>query len=176
MPYAENVCKQLPPYFGNSDESTYKIQRNLSYPINVGRNVAREAALTHYILVSDIENYPSPDVTNKFLEMVALNDKFSTPKVYPLPVFRIRDDSSVPLTKTELQRMLENEEAIANQKFPMINEWIKAQEFDSIDVFYITTQKPAFSNWHPVFIGTNLDPLYEEQLTSEGGADRMSQV
>ena len=32
---------------------------NLTYPINVGRNIARESALTHFVFASDIELYPN---------------------------------------------------------------------------------------------------------------------
>lgn len=51
----------------------YKAQKKLLYPVNVGRNVARETAQTHYILPSDIELYPSPNIIEKFLAMIADN-------------------------------------------------------------------------------------------------------
>lgn len=41
------------------------------YPVNVGRNIARDAAMTHFILASDIELYPNPGLVRKFLEMIA---------------------------------------------------------------------------------------------------------
>lgn len=49
----------------------YKAQKKLLYPVNVGRNVARETAQTHYVLASDIELYPSPNLITLFLEMIA---------------------------------------------------------------------------------------------------------
>jgi beta-1,4-glucuronyltransferase 1 len=52
----------------------YKTQKKLLYPVNVGRNVARDAAMTHFILASDIELYPNPGLVRKFLEMIARND------------------------------------------------------------------------------------------------------
>jgi beta-1,4-glucuronyltransferase 1 len=36
--------------------------------------VARDAAMTHFILASDIELYPNPGLVQKFLEMIARND------------------------------------------------------------------------------------------------------
>jgi hypothetical protein len=30
--------------------------------------------------------------------------------------------------------------------------------------------------WEPIFIGTNLDPFYDERLTWEGRRDKMTQV
>ncbi len=41
---------------------SYKESNQLEYPINVARNVAREAANTYFIFSSDIELYPSPGV------------------------------------------------------------------------------------------------------------------
>lgn len=52
----------------------YKTQKKLLYPVNVGRNIARDAAMTHFILASDIELYPNPGLVRKFLEMIARND------------------------------------------------------------------------------------------------------
>lgn len=66
-------CSLTPPYLNVSSENMYKAQKKLLYPVNVGRNVAREAAQTHYILPSDIELYPSPNIIQKFLEMIADN-------------------------------------------------------------------------------------------------------
>lgn len=52
---------------------TFKAMNKLLYPINVGRNLAREAALTHFVLPSDIELYPSPGLVSGFLEMIRRN-------------------------------------------------------------------------------------------------------
>ena len=41
-------------------KSSDKSVLNLTYPVNVARNVAREAANTHFIFPSDVELYPSP--------------------------------------------------------------------------------------------------------------------
>ena len=43
------------------DESdpTYRKANQILYPINVGRNVAIQAANTHWIFPADIELYPS---------------------------------------------------------------------------------------------------------------------
>lgn len=57
-----------------NSSALYKSKHKLLYPVNVGRNIAREAALTHFILASDVELYPSPDVIRKFLEMIARNE------------------------------------------------------------------------------------------------------
>ena len=38
------------------------------YPVNVGRNIARETATTHFILASDIELYPNPGKYRDIIE------------------------------------------------------------------------------------------------------------
>jgi hypothetical protein len=42
----------------------------LFYPINVIRNVAREAATTPYVLASDVELYPSANFAREFGQMI----------------------------------------------------------------------------------------------------------
>jgi len=75
------------------------------YPVNVGRNIAREAAATHYILPSDIELYPSPGVIPDFLDMIRRRDAailHSNPKVFPLSIFELESDAPIPENKTHL--------------------------------------------------------------------------
>ena len=62
IPKMEDVMAQapscsLPP--PSTSHPTYKSANNLTYPVNVARNVARLAAATYFILASDIELYPS---------------------------------------------------------------------------------------------------------------------
>ena len=50
---------------------TFRKAHNLTYPINVARNVARESATTHFVLPSDIELYPNPGLISGFLRMLS---------------------------------------------------------------------------------------------------------
>lgn len=156
-------------------DNLYRVKHSLSYPINVGRNVAREAALTHFVFVSDIDTYPSTGIPKKFLDMIARNDKIPNTKVYAMPTFKIGKNDSVPLTKTELQHMYETGNTIIHKKMPKFNEWMKATVSNSIDVFYIA-RKPEIFYSGLTYIGTNVEPLYEEQLMYGGGYDRIPQV
>lgn len=70
-------CSEPPPYENANSSLLYKSKYDLLYPINVGRNIAREAALTHFIFPSDIELYPTPNLIEKFLEMIVKNKGFS---------------------------------------------------------------------------------------------------
>lgn len=53
--------------------NTFKKLNHLTYPINVARNLARNASSTHYVLSSDVELYPSLNFVEMFFEMVKKN-------------------------------------------------------------------------------------------------------
>lgn len=90
----------------NLTTKMYKIEKKLLYPVNVGRNIARGAALTHYVLPSDIELYPNPGLPEKFLDMMRRNDQAvllkPNPKVFVLPIFEVEKKSLPPQNKTYL--------------------------------------------------------------------------
>lgn len=44
--------------------------RNLTYPVNVLRNIARQNAPTYYVLASDAELYPSPNLVADFMQVL----------------------------------------------------------------------------------------------------------
>lgn len=54
------------------NENTYIKRHKLIYPVNVGRNIAKSFAKTKYVLVSDIELYPSPNLSQNFIKMIKL--------------------------------------------------------------------------------------------------------
>lgn len=86
-------CSGGAPYEGVNSSTTYKRKNDLLYPVNVARNIARDAALTHFILPSDIELYPSPYLVPKFLNMIARNQKplntSTKPRVFPITIFEV---------------------------------------------------------------------------------------
>lgn len=179
-------CSMSPPY--NVDESsTYMKKHSLLYPINIARNVARDAALTHFVLASDIELYPSPNLIPNFLSMIAKNEKplntSTAPRVFPLSLFEISSEVQVPSTKTELQYMLRNKTAIPFHKFvcpnchniPQGKQWMAAPETDEMGVFHIGKRRGKFVHWEPIFIGTHQDPYYDERLSWDGKKDKMPQ-
>lgn len=53
-------------------QESYRTLKNLVYPVNVCRNVAKNAASTHYVLVSDVQLIPSDRLASQFLEMIAI--------------------------------------------------------------------------------------------------------
>ena len=52
-------------------DATYRTMRGLEYPINVARNIAMEAASTHWIFPADMELYPSPGLVPAFMDLIS---------------------------------------------------------------------------------------------------------
>lgn len=50
--------------------NTFRALNKLKFPINLGRNIARSAAMTHFVMAVDIELYPSPKLVERFLAMI----------------------------------------------------------------------------------------------------------
>ena len=110
----------------------------MTYPINVGRNIAREAANSYYVLASDIELYPSPGLIPAFLKMITnANEEVTlkgsnSPRVFVLSVFEIKEHIPLPNTKKELLNFLKRRKVIPFHKWvcnkchavPKSNEWI----------------------------------------------------
>uniref|UniRef100_A0A8D8PPZ8 Beta-1,4-glucuronyltransferase 1 n=1 Tax=Cacopsylla melanoneura TaxID=428564 RepID=A0A8D8PPZ8_9HEMI len=179
-------CSILPPWSNTTASSTYKSQKKMLYPVNVGRNIARQTAATHYILASDIELYPSPGVITDFLDMVQRQDPpllHKKPKVFPLSIFEVESNMNLPGDKTELVAMLKNGSAIPFHKkvcagchnVPKSKEWMKQQGTPGLHVFHIGKRMGYFVHWEPIYIGTHQDPYYDERLSWEGKSDKMTQ-
>uniref|UniRef100_V5GVL7 N-acetyllactosaminide beta-1,3-N-acetylglucosaminyltransferase n=1 Tax=Anoplophora glabripennis TaxID=217634 RepID=V5GVL7_ANOGL len=179
-------CSLTPPFLNVTSDNMYKSQKKLLYPVNVGRNVARETAQTHYILPSDIELYPSPNIIEKFLAMIAENKGpllSKNPKVFPLHIFEVSANQPVPENKTMLKEMLVNGTALPFHKklcpgchsVPKAKEWQMANESKGFHIFHVGKRNGRFIHWEPIFIGTHADPLYDERLSWEGKSDKMTQ-
>lgn len=86
---------------------TFRKETNMIYPINVGRNVARNWSWTNYFLVSDIEMVPSEGLAPKFLSMVRklMGDKKRDEgnvfgkTVFVVPLFEVERGEAIPRDK-----------------------------------------------------------------------------
>lgn len=179
-------CSSVPPFMNVSSENMYKAQKKLLYPVNVGRNVARETAQTNFMLASDIELYPSPNIIEKFLAMIAENTDpllSKEHKVFPLHIFEVSANQQVPDNKTMLMDMLSKGTAIPFHKklcpgchtVPKAKEWQTAKETAGVHVFHVGKRTGYYVHWEPIFIGSHADPLYDERLSWEGKMDKMTQ-
>ena len=98
-------CSLPAPWINVTSAQLYKTKAKILYPVNIGRNIARESATTHFILPSDIELYPSPGLIQNFLEMISRQDPpllHRNPKVFPLPIFELEKGVELPVNKTQL--------------------------------------------------------------------------
>lgn len=128
-----------PPKFASS-LPTYRYTKDLTYPINVARNVARTRAITSFVLVSDIELFPSDDLVLKFVTMMnTLRSKsrssystFLNRIVYVVPVFEIEYYEDIPKLKSQLINLYSQNKAFYFhrwvcshcQRFPGLQRWI----------------------------------------------------
>lgn len=67
-----------------SQEESYRTLMNLVYPVNVCRNVAKAAATTNFVLVSDVQLIPSDKLASKFLKMIDTYKKLGKYSVHTL--------------------------------------------------------------------------------------------
>ena len=163
---------------------SYRKAKQLDYPVNVARMIARESATTHYVFTSDIELYPSPNLISSFLQMIQRIGQQDDTTVFVTPIFEIKADASMPANKKELVEMLHNQTAIifhqnfceACHKIPHYVEWLMLNSTSSphqLSVFKVAKRRGL---WEPIYIGTNQDPPYDERLSWEGRSDKMVQV
>ncbi|CAD7077095.1 unnamed protein product [Hermetia illucens] len=174
-------CASRPPYKTNSEQ--YRVQKKILYPINVGRNIARDGALTHFILDADIDMYPSAGLNKKFLEMVAADKsilQMKLPKVFALPVFEVAPQVTLPRNKTDLQELVKGGKAHFISKGPYAkcnsfmnaDKWLNGNETGDISVFHVAKRMGPHKHWEPFFIGTQDEPEYNERFSREGELDR----
>lgn len=82
---------------------TFRQQYNMLYPINVGRNSARNATKTIYFLVSDIELVPSDELAlnfvNMFRKLISGNRSIIPKTVFVVPLFEIAKGELIPRDK-----------------------------------------------------------------------------
>ncbi|KAL0117581.1 hypothetical protein PUN28_010411 [Cardiocondyla obscurior] len=162
---------------------TERRKRQMTYPVNVARNVARTVANTSRVLVSDIELLPSARLASSFMEMVHQRP----PKhgvVFVVPVFEIESYEPPPDTKSELLAACRAGLAVYFhrfvcphcQRFPGLTRWMVRSDPGRIRPLIVTKREYPHHRWEPVFIGTRDDPLYTEEMSWEGKQDKMAQM
>lgn len=121
---------------------TYRNLYKLSYPINVCRNVARNAATTHYILASDVELIPSEYLATSFINLIIRqysNIGLIHPShVFVVPVFEVEVFEKVPRDKQQLIKLVKDEKAVYFhrhvcshcQKFPGLEKWLQNKDVE----------------------------------------------
>ncbi|CRK98799.1 CLUMA_CG011966, isoform A, partial [Clunio marinus] len=163
---------------------TYRAFKKLVYPINVGRNLARETVGTHFVLASDMELYPNPGVIENFFRMLNQNsDAFLNGKnIFIFPVFEIEEGLEVPQNKSQLRTLFNDHKlfwfhdklAKSCHNVPNKTEWLND---DDPEMKVLVTVKRIGEQkiWEPMYIGTNAEPTFDERLSWEGKSDKMTQ-
>ncbi|XP_055548670.1 beta-1,4-glucuronyltransferase 1-like isoform X2 [Wyeomyia smithii] len=192
--FYRDLLSQPPPYCADTFQDLVVLPNSIPnrtadhiYPVNVGRNIARDAAQTHFVLASDIELYPNPGFIDMFFRMIAhpaYRHTLDVAGVYVLPIFEVAETASIPENKTELLEMLKRGEAIKfHEKIcekchtvPGYEHWLKITKEDAtMDIANTAIREGPFALWEPIFVSTKREPHYDERLSWEGKFDKMSQ-
>ncbi|XP_015514841.2 beta-1,4-glucuronyltransferase 1 [Neodiprion lecontei] len=165
------------------ESETERKSRNMMYPVNVARNVARSNARTPRVLVSDIELLPSENLASGFVEMV----RGRPPRVgvvFVVPAFEVEANEKPPNTKHEL--LMAARAGVGGyfhrfvcahcQKFPGLTRWMLRPDPGRVRPSVVTRREFPHHRWEPVYIGTREDPLYTEDMSWEGRQDKMAQM
>ncbi|KAL4703562.1 hypothetical protein ACJJTC_006121 [Scirpophaga incertulas] len=171
---------------------SYRKEHNMIYPINVGRNVARNASRTNYFIVSDIEMVPSAGLAPKFLTMVRklMGDKkrdegcIFAKTVFVVPLFEVERGEEIPHDKDTLVKMVSSYRAsyfhqkVCShcQRFPGLQTWLARPSPTVVEPMLIARREYPYHRWEPLYFGTHKDPWYSEMLSWEGRQDKMTQM
>lgn len=173
-------CNITPPYTNVNLTEMYRNVHNLTYPINIGRNIARKSANTHFIFACDIEFYPNYGLVKNFLNMIEKNPKIVLnsvkPKVFVIPVYELATNSSIPNTKSDLTKMFQNNTAtIFHNRFcpfcyriPQQEEWLKSKDSNTLKIFTTIKRHGNYSRWETFYISDNTEPIFDERVDWKG--------
>ncbi|KAF9422148.1 hypothetical protein HW555_002169 [Spodoptera exigua] len=177
---------------GSENVETYRKAKLMTYPINVGRNVARNASTTNYFLVSDIELVPSIGLAKNFLKMIRKlmgDEKRDSGCVFPktvfvVPLFEVERGEQIPHTKRKLIQMIFTNRATYFhqhicphcQRFPGLQTWLVRPARNVLEPMLIAKREYPYHRWEPLYFGTNKEPWYSESLSWEGLQDKMTQM
>ncbi|PZC81011.1 uncharacterized protein LOC110373285 [Helicoverpa armigera] len=172
--------------------NTYRRSTLMMYPINVGRNVARNASTTNYFLVSDIEMVPSHGLAPKFLKMIRklMGDEkrdagcVFAKTVFVVPLFEVERGEKIPHEKVTLIQMIATNRATYFhqrvcphcQRFPGLQTWLMRPSKNVLEPMLIAKREYPYHRWEPLYFGTNKEPWYSEALSWEGRQDKMTQM
>ncbi|XP_058871929.1 beta-1,4-glucuronyltransferase 1-like [Acipenser ruthenus] len=162
----------------------YAMGRNVSYPNNLLRNVARAGLDADYTLVIDIDMLPSQNLHDDFLNF--LKRRAPRPdEVFVVPAFEIRHTRKIPATKTELLQLYQvgevrpfYEELCHKCQAPSnYSSWVNLHSPGGADS---TELRVAYTlswvdPWEPFYIGGRSVPLYDERFR-QYGFNRISQA
>lgn len=167
-------CTQPAPYLVFR---TKNYSHNRQYFINVGRNIANKAALTHYRMSSDIELYPNEGLVDSFFNYIKSNPHLvldQKRRVFIIPTFEVDITAEVPKNTKQLHDLIIQKKAIyffqslCTHCFPIPSKQNytdtmgKNPEFST---FAVIKRLGKFKAMEHFYIGTDIDPIYAEEIT-----------
>ncbi|XP_030381239.1 beta-1,4-glucuronyltransferase 1-like [Scaptodrosophila lebanonensis] len=180
-------CNVIEPFSRCCQHLTYWYNKQLPYPANLMRNVARMNARTYYVLAMDIQLLPTPKFVKKFLRFMWDHDwwRFADipmpyTTVFCLPTFAHRPEAPLPLTKRQLVEVL-GEFNITSPIYDSPQQqklWLVAPNpREELFIF----RRSTTMDMCVAYVSINeLEPLYDERLQSESiyehGANLKGQV
>lgn len=163
-----------------------------TYPINVGRNLARQLSSTPYVFSIDIELYPSLNIPAKFERMLQSERPTHVKRVWVVPVFEVHSKVRAPMIKSQLRALFQKRLAISFHQYrcdichriPNLKQWMEhndrstsevEESLESLRVWTTVKRSRKFKlqEWEPFFIGTNSDPEFDVRLSWEGKQNKM---
>ncbi|XP_075149563.1 beta-1,4-glucuronyltransferase 1-like [Haematobia irritans] len=186
LKWPHDCSTMFAPYEDIKRARFYRYQRNLTLPINVGRNVARSSVNTHFILATDIELYPSLKLIPQFLQMISDDeDNFivesNRRRVFALPVFDLDRNALIPDNKEELMRLYDMKLAMpmhANScsycsLIPHQERWLALNNNgNKMEILDVTQRYNNMPFWEPFYISDNTEPEYDERLSWDSQSDK----
>jgi len=130
-----------------------------AYLINAARNVARTSAVSRYVLSSDVELFPSPNLATNFEKFIKNKKTVRSKLVYVVPTFEIDTSESdrLPKSRSELVQFYKIGKVVyfhtlickQCQKFPKLIDWIEKNIKPGKNMFY---HNKLFSRFWEKFI------------------------
>lgn len=97
-----NYCTSAISDLRGRQGSNYRLN-GFHYPHNTLRNIALEWVRTKYVLVLDVDTFPSIDARQTFLRYISSSNSATQSKnVFILPAFEAKSGATIPLTKSNL--------------------------------------------------------------------------
>lgn len=149
----------------NGTLRTFREESGLTYPVNVARNVARQASHTSHVLVSDVELLPSVSMVPAFRVLFRTYMSTHTPParhVFVLPVFEIEARvRTIPSTKEEIQHLYSEGQAVYFhrwvclhcQRFPGLERWLQRKKGTPYPVSNVNTVPSTLKVFIKILVG-----------------------
>lgn len=162
--------------------------KQVAYPVNLLRNVARRYSMTEFIFVVDIDLIPSKSFRTQFLGFASKNNlfhesHFGEKAIYVVPAYEMSEyliESGVPSDKNSLVAKIDRKEirpfysqvCWKCHKYTNYKSWETSPMGQSVEVIYeVSWQDP----WEPFYVSRANVPLYDERF-KRYGFNRISQV